>query len=276
MQLMLKVLAILAVAGIAALFAMWLFQRRLIYYPDPRRTQPVAVGLGDVAEAPLVRPDGTTLIAWYGAAAAGQPTLLYFHGNAGNLATRAERIAAYRQDGRGMLMLSYRGYGGSGGAPSEADNVADALAAYDSLRDRGVAPHDIYLYGESLGSGVAVQVAIAREVGGIILDAPFTSLAAVGAQVYPFLPVELVIWDRYDSLARIGQVTAPLLIIHGGRDSVVPFAMGERLFEAANEPKKFVPFPRAGHSDHHLYGSYQAVSAWIDANRTVSRPAAAQ
>ena len=195
MQLMLKALALMGVLGVAILFAMWFFQRRLIYYPDTRRTPPIAVGLEDVEEGVLERPDGTVLVTWYGEAAPGQPTLLYFHGNAGNLATRAERVAGFRQDGRGILLLSYRGYGGSGGTPNETDNVADALAAYDSLRARGIAAPDIYLYGESLGSGVAVQVAVAREVGGIILDAPFTSLAEVGAQVYPFLPVQLVIWE---------------------------------------------------------------------------------
>ncbi len=276
MQLIFKLLIALGLIFLVLAFTAWFFQRRLIYFPDPSRIVPVAMGLKDVSEVELQRPDGVTVLAWYGKARPGQPTLLYFHGNGANLAARSERIAAYRADGRGILIMSYRGYGGSTGMPSEKANVADAIAAYDHLVGRGVAAGDILLYGESLGSGVAVQVAIARPVGGVILDAPFTSLADVGAEVYPYLPVHLAIADRYDSLARITRIKAPLLIVHGERDQVVPIRMGRKLFEAANEPKTFAAIKGGGHSDHYQFGALDKINTWIDTLRANAPAGAAK
>ena len=168
--------------------------------------------------------------------------------------------------------MSYRGYGGSTGSPSEADNVADALATFDLLLQEGIASQDIILYGESLGSGVAVQVAEKHQVGGIILDAPFTSLADVGARVYPYLPVRFALADRYESLARIASVSAPLLVIHGERDEIVPYSMGVALFAAANEPKQLAGLAEAGHSDHHRFGSFDIIQRWIDRVRAARIP----
>ncbi len=260
---------VLAIVFTVAL--VWMTQRRLIYFPNPTRIAPALLDLTGVEERILKRPGGIQVIAWYGKAAPGQPTLLYFHGNAGNLAVRSERIAAYLKRGRGIYMMSYRGYSGSSGNPTEKNNVADAVAAYDDLRSLGVPADDIILYGESLGSGVAVQVAVQRKVGGIVLDAPFTSLVDAGRHHYPYLPVRVGLMDRYDSLARIEKVEAPLLVVHGGRDGVVPIEMGRRLYEAARGPKKFAAFPDAGHSDHHLFGSFQAIQNWIDTIRVPVR-----
>ncbi|MGI9520557.1 MAG: alpha/beta hydrolase [Hyphomicrobiaceae bacterium] len=256
------------------LFALWYFQRRLIYQPDVRRVLPKQIGLSSVNEVILERPDGASIVCWYGQARPAQPTLLYFHGNGGNLAGRAERVSAYRKRGRGLLMMSYRGYSGSTSDPTERRNVGDALAAYDFLRDQGVDANDILVYGESLGSGVAVHLATKRHVGAVILDAPFTSLPDVGTLIYPYLPVHLAIRDRYNSIGRIGRIEAPLLIVHGGRDRIVPFRMGRSLFEAANEPKTFAAFPLAGHSDHYQFGSYQKIEAWIDDLRVAAAEAA--
>lgn len=243
----------------------WSQQRFLIYVPDRNRVDPKQHGLSKVDEIKLRTPDGIELIGWYGAAQPGQPTLLYFHGNAGNLLARAGRIGEYMARGRGMFMLSYRGYGGSGGNPTEANNVADAALAYESLIEQGIPPSDIILYGESLGSGVALQLAAKRDVGGIILDAPYTSIADVGALVYPFLPVKTLILDRYDSMAHIGRINAPLLIVHGDRDELIPIEMGRKLFKEAPEPKQFAAIEGAGHADHYLFGSYDVIHRWIDA-----------
>lgn len=267
----LKTLATLAVAYLALVLAAYLLQRRLMYFPDSARTPPAAVGLGDVEEVVLQAPDGARVIAWWTRAKPGQPTLLYFHGNGGSLALRAERIRRYQMLGRGVFMMSYRGYSGSSGSPSEAANVADALMAFRWLTAAGVKSEDIILYGESLGSGVAVQVAAAAPVGGMILDAPYTSAVEIGAKAYPFLPVRWLMRDRYDSLSRMPQITAPLLIVHGERDGVIPIAYGRRVFAAAAEPKAFVSFPEAGHDDHYLHGSYQAINAWIDRLRSRTR-----
>lgn len=239
------------------------FQRNLLYHPDPTRVAPSTLGLANVREIILERPDGVRLIAWYGKAAPGRPTLLYFHGNAGNLANRSERMRAYLGKGVGIFMLSYRGYGGSTGQPTESDNVADALAAYDALAESGVAGADIVLYGESLGTGVAVQVALKRAVGGIVLDAPYTSIPDVGQRHYWYLPVQLLAIDRYETLDQIGRVTAPVLVIHGERDAITPVEMGRAVYRAAPEPKKIVTFPEAGHSDHHEFGAFEVVLEWL-------------
>ena len=146
----------------------------------------------------LKTPDGARLVAWYGKAKPGQPTLLYFHGNAGSLAVRAERIRRFMDEGWGVYMMTYRGYGGSTGSPSETANVADARLAYGALVQEGVDPASIILYGESLGTGVAVRLATERPAGGLILDAPYTSIVEVAAQAYPFLPVRYFLKDRYE------------------------------------------------------------------------------
>jgi len=268
MALMVKAaFALAAVYGLIVLGTVYL-QRRLMYFPDTARVAPASVDLFDVEERVLETPDGAHVIAWWGRAEPGQPTLLYFHGNAGSLATRSERIRKYMAHGLGVFMMTYRGYGGSTGAPSEQANVADAKLAYDTLVRGGVDPADIILYGESLGSGIAVQVAAERRVGGLVLDAPFTSMVDLAVLHYPFIPARSLLRDRYETLSHIGSVAAPLLILHGEGDEIIPAAMGLRVYEAARVAKKIVTFPGAGHSDHHLFGSYDALFRWIDKLRS--------
>jgi len=238
-------------------------QRKLMYFPIPERVAPSEVGLSGVEERIIQTPDGERVVAWYGRAQPGQPTILYFHGNGGNLALRAERIRRYLDRGQGILMMSYRGYSGSTGSPTEAANVADARLAYDLLVNEGVAPEDIILYGESLGTAVAARIAAERPVGGLILDSPFTSAVDVGARHYPFFPVRLLMQDRYEVLPYVEKIRAPLLVIHGERDEIVPVDMGRQVYAAANSPKKLVTFPLAGHNDHALHGSFEAIQAWI-------------
>lgn len=249
---------------LTAVAIMFFAQRHFLYFPDPVRTAPMTAGLPDVEERSLDTPDGERIIAWYGKAKPGQPTLLYFHGNGGALDDRRERIRAYLDLGRGVYMMSYRGYSGSTGQPTERANVADAKLAYDALLREGVAAKDILIYGESLGTGVAVQLAREKPTLGVILDSPFTSVAERAADFYPWLPVRLLMTDRYDSLSVIGEVRTPLFILHGEADEIVPVDMGRKLFAHANEPKEIVTLPGAGHNDHFMYGSFEAINAWID------------
>ncbi|MBS0232764.1 MAG: alpha/beta hydrolase [Proteobacteria bacterium] len=264
MLLVLKATVIAAVLLYAiAAVVMYAAQRRFIYFPDPARVTPAEAGLPDVSEVIIPTPDGQKLIAWYGKAKAGQPTLLYFHGNGGSLALRSETIRRYLDRGRGMFMMAYRGYSGSTGSPSEAANVADAKLAYDTLVKDGVRPDDIILYGESLGSGVAIQVAREKKVAGLILDSPYTSILELATAQYPWLPVNLLLKDRYESIRYIGDVHVPIFILHGEADDVVPVEMGRRLFAAANEPKEIRTMPGAGHVIHDG-PSFQYVDNWIE------------
>ncbi len=254
---------LLALAGLALLGAPYL-ERALLYFPDRVRVLPAAVGLVGVEEHVIPTPDGERLVAWYGRAEPGKPTILYFHGNAGSLVNRAERMAHHLSSGRGMLIMAYRGYAGSSGRPSEAANMADAMLAYEFLVRDGVAPRDIILYGESLGSGIAVRLAAEKEVAGVILDAPYTAIVDVAARAYPFLPVRLLMKDRYESMPFLPALKCPLLVLHGEQDRIVPVEMGRAVYAAAPGPKQLATFPGAGHSDHHLFGSYETVDAWIE------------
>lgn len=254
------ILAILAYVGVLAL--MYVFQRSLMYFPDSARTLPASAGLPKAEEVILTSADGERLIAWHVAPQASKPVVIYFHGNGGALNLRAGRFNWLTADGFGLLALSYRGYGGSSGKPTEGGLLLDAAAAYDFATARYPAER-IVLWGESLGSGVAVALAADRKTAGLILDAPFTSAADIGAAAYPFVPVRWFIKDAFKSDERIGRVRAPLLVLHGELDSIVPITFGDRLFRLANEPKRMVRFPRGGHVDLDDHGAPAAVKAFL-------------
>ena len=225
-------------------------QHRLTYFPDTSRIVPEAAGLRGVAEWVVETPDRGRIVLWRADAKPGQPTILYFHGNAAGLANRAPRVAFFQSQGWGAVIMAYRGYAGSSGSPSERNNFADAKLVCDKLVAEGIPASDILLYGESLGTGVAVELAASRNgAGGVILEAPYTSLVDVAATYYGFLPLSLLMRERYDSIERIGKIGAPLLILHGVRDGVIPFGLGQRLHARAAEPKRLVEFPYGGHSD---------------------------
>lgn len=266
-----SLIALACVAALAVVVGAPFVERALMYSPDPNYGKPEDAGLDGFSERLLETPDGERIVTWYAPPRCGQPTLLYIHGNAGTLADRAERIANYQAAGRGVLIMSYRGYSGSSGRPSERDNVADAIAAYDKLLEWGTDPDDILVYGESIGSGIAVQLAAARPVAGIILDAPYTSIVDVAELLYPYLPARLLMRDRYETLEHLQRVTAPMLVIHGERDQVIPVEMGRKVAECAQGPSEIVTFPEAGHTDHYYYGSFEAVNEWIDRRRKDDR-----
>ncbi len=250
MEAVYKLGVIVLVAYVGVVGAMYLLQRSLMYFPAQDLGTPLAEGVPELGVVRLRTDDGLDLVAWYKPAAkADGVTVVFFHGNGGHIGHRAARTRAFTEAGHGLLLVSYRGYGGNPGKPTEAGLFADSRAAYDFLVDEGVPPVRIAVIGESLGSGPAVYLAAERQVGALLLEAPFTSAGDVGQRAYPFLPVKLLIRDPFDSLSRIADVRVPLLIVHGERDEVVPVELGRRLFEAANEPKRGIFLPGAHHND---------------------------
>jgi fermentation-respiration switch protein FrsA (DUF1100 family) len=260
-----KILA--GVVGVYLLVALvtYMGQRRLMYFPDTARTLPAQAGLPNVSERVLNTPDGARIVVWYGKAKPGQPTLLYFHGNGGGLADRAERFRRFMGQGWGVYMMAYRGYAGSTGYPTEANNVADARLAYGALVQEGVSPESIIVYGESLGTNLATRVASEKVSAGLILEAPYTSVLDIALTDYPFLPVRLLLSDRYETDKVLPQVKVPLLIIHGKEDGIIPVSMAQKLAKLANEPKRLVIFPEGDHSDLYVNGNnaLPVVRDWI-------------
>ena len=259
----LKTILLTVLLGYVVLVAlMYVAQRRLMYFPDRARTPPAMAGLPAAEEIALDTEDGERVIAWSVPPREGKPVVLYFHGNGGSLAYRAARFRALVADGTGLLALSYRGYGGSSGSPSEAGLIADGRALYRYAAARYPA-EQIALWGESLGGGVAIALAAQEKVGRLILEAPFTSAEDVAARAYPFAPVRLLMKDRFRSDARIGAVSAPVLVLHGDRDGIVPIALGERLYALVRAPKRLVRFPGGGHEDLDAYGAMAAAKRFL-------------
>lgn len=253
-------IAVAAFGGFIGL--MYAVQRSLLYHPDRTHTAPAAAGLVSAREVVLDTDDGEKVIVWHVPPKPGRPLLLYFHGNAGTLAFRAERFRALTEDGAGLVALSYRGYGGSSGSPSEAGLTLDAEAAYRYAR---MQHPDVRLvaFGESLGTGVAVALASRHPVAAMVLESPYTSIADIAASIYWFLPVRLLIKDPFYSDRLIAKIAAPILVLHGEQDAVVPIAFGERLFALAQMPKRFVRFPKASHADLDHHGAMPAVHAFL-------------
>ncbi len=245
------VLAVLA----AVVGTVWLFQRRLIYFPFEQEIPAVSSVLPGSEELVFTTRDVVRLAGWFVPAGAAEPlaTVLVCNGNAGNRSYRAPLALALQRAGVSVLLFDYRGYGGNGGSPTEPGLYDDARAARDYLDTRGdVHPQRIVYYGESLGSAVALALAVERAPAALVLRSPFPSLVEIGRLHYPFLPVRLLLEDRYDALARIDRLQSPLLTIAGERDRIVPASMSRVLHDAAWVPKRFVLVPGADHNDLEL------------------------
>ncbi len=230
-----------------ALGVMFAVQRQLQYFPDRSHRPPESVGLHGVSVITLTADDGVASDLWYAPAQGDRPTILFFHGNAGSVADRAERLRAYLSQGYGAAFLSYRGFGPKPAAITEAGLIADAEAAYAWLVAQGIAGGRIVLVGESLGTGVAVQIAARHPVAAMALAAPYSSTADVAAAVYPWIPVRMLMHDQFRSDLFIGQINAPILIQHGDADQVVPYRFGQKLHSLAPPGATFVTLPGLGH-----------------------------
>lgn len=238
-----------AVPYLLVLLAMLMLENSLIFFPSPYPEGVWQLPAADVEDAWFTAADGVKLHGWFAPRSNPRAVLLFMHGNAGNITDRDQRLIGLRKLGFSVLVFDYRGYGKSEGSPSEQGVLSDARAARAWLAKRsGVAEPDIVLWGESLGGGVAVDLAAQDGARGLILESTFTSLPDVAALHYRFLPVRWLMRSRLDSLRKIGQYHGPLLWSHGEADEIVPYANGRRLFDAANEPKEAVSFPGGRHN----------------------------
>jgi uncharacterized protein len=286
---LLVVVAVLA----ASLGLLWVFQRRLIYLPSPGPVPPAATVLPGAEDVAFPTADGLRLNGWFvppvdnpehpspnpgyapppgdpasagpGEARPGPepgpgPAVLVCNGNGGDRSMRAGLAAALSRLGLAVLLFDYRGYGGNPGSPTEEGLAADARAALEYLAGRPeVDPERVVYLGESLGAAVALRLAVERPPAALVLRSPFASLAEVGQRHYPVLPVSLLLRDRYDSAALAGRLTAPLLVVAGSRDQIVPVSHSRRLFAAAPEPKRLVVLDGADHNDYDLHAGPRLV-----------------
>lgn len=253
----LLVLALGTYAGVLVLVAM--FQTRLIYFPDREyQGTPAEVGL-HFEEVTLAADDGIQIAAWYIPVDAAKGTVLIAHGNAGNLSNCLPTIAIFHRMGLNVLAFDYRGFGSSEGRPTELGTYRDAEAAWSHLvTTRREPPERIVLFGRSLGGAVMIELARRRAAAALITESAFTSMADVGQWHYPLLPVRWMLRHRYESITKVPQVRCPKLFVHPRDDSIVPFAMGQALFEAAADPKELLEVP-GDHND----GGFETSPAFV-------------
>jgi len=255
LQNLVYVLLLVAVGYGALALYLFIMQPRLLYYPDmPGReleATPAAIGLA-YADVALQTSDGVRLHAWFIPVANPRATLLFCHGNAGNISHRLDSLRLLHSLGLQVLIFDYRGYGLSEGGPSEKGSYRDVDAAWHYLREvRGLPEAGIIIFGRSLGAAVAADLASRTRPAAVILESAFTSVPDMAAELYPWLPVRLLSRYRYDNLGKVARIERPLLLVHSRQDEIIPIAHGERLFQHAREPKRFLELA-GGHNDAFL------------------------
>ena len=228
---------------------MFLFQRKLQYLPNGHITKISDYSLEGFEEKTLTTSDNQKILSWYKAALPEEKLIVYFHGNAGNMADRSYKFDDFAANGFGVLAISYRGYSGSEGKPTEKNLIADSEAALNFLLDNNYTLQDLIFYGESLGSSVAVQLAARFDPYALILESPFSSAADIGQKPYWFMPVKLMMHDKFESIKFTSKISAKTLIFHGTADEVVPYSQGQELFNSFESKKKFITLQEAGHLD---------------------------
>ncbi|NUT32306.1 MAG: alpha/beta hydrolase [Hamadaea sp.] len=253
---------VLLLAVVLVLSLLWVFQRKLIYFPDATPAGSAAAAMVGARDVTLETADGLRLGAWLvpPQGADRGMAVLVLPGNAGNRAGRVTTARAFAAQGLTVLLVDYRGYGGNPGSPSEEGLAQDALAAHDFLRREGFPAERIVHFGESLGSAVATALSVERPPGGLVLRSPFTELAAVGREHYPFLPVGLLLRDRFPVADLIGGVTAPVVVVYGTADATVPPAQSRAVAARAQEAT-VVAVEGADHNDAVLFDGPELVAA---------------
>jgi fermentation-respiration switch protein FrsA (DUF1100 family) len=255
MRMMLHALGILAAAYGGLVLLIYIFQSHLVFFPGTGReliATPARIGLS-YEDLHLETSDGISLHGWYIPAAQPHGTVLFLHGNAGNISHRLDSVLMFHRLGYNMLIFDYRGYGNSRGAPTEQGTYRDAEAAWRFLTEqRQIPPCRIVLYGESLGGAVAAWLAARQKPGALVIASGFTSVPDLAQQLYPFLPVRWLARIRYDTREYLRTGAAPVLIAHSPEDEIIPLEHGRALFAAANPPKHFLELA-GGHNDGFIF-----------------------
>jgi len=224
------------------LIIMFFFQSNLLYHPsvDNYLKDQVTNEPTKIEKVKITTVDNIDLVAWfYNKDIEKFKTILFFHGNAGSLENRTYKLNHFKNLNVNFLIIAWRGFNGNDGKPNEVGLYRDAKSAIEWLNSKGVTKENIILYGESLGTGVAVEVAQNKNYAGVILESPFTSMVNMGKKYYPFFPVRFLLKDKFESYKKINNIFVPVLIMHGKVDKIVPYDMGEKMYELANEPKFF-------------------------------------
>jgi uncharacterized protein len=247
----LKIVAALAIISFGILIAAFYFtQRSLLYFPTRTYVSPAEAHANTAfREMTVITADGLNLKAWFAPATSKPFTIVFFHGNGDSLYGAAQVAEPYIEAGYGFLAVEYRGYSGLPGKPSEAGLYNDGRACIHELIASGVAPKHIILYGHSLGTGVAIQMAREFPIGGVMLLAPYISIPSLAQTHYPFLPAKLLVLDRFDNEKKIGDIHVPVLMGSGADDQLIPPSQGLKLFSLANDPKEYHSIPGRGHND---------------------------
>jgi len=261
-----------------AVVALMVLQRQIIFRPAEGPPQVERVGVAGLAQVTIRTQDGLDLMAWQvapglgapglgapglGAPGLGAPVVLYLHGNGGNVGHRAERVRRIAALGWGALFVSYRGYGGNPGQPTETGLKLDVAAGLAALRAQGIEDRRIVVWGESLGSGLATALAAQHRFGAVVLETPYTSLADIAKRRYPLVPVDLLLRDRFDSLVHVPAIASPILILVGDRDRTVPPDMGRTILAAAGERGELWVATQGGHNNLLEFGAMEAVADFL-------------
>lgn len=259
---MLKFLQTVVVAYAVMVAVLFVLQRALLFMPPDVDGALQPDGLPEMQLGEVTTADGLTLKNWFAPPRdQSKPVGVLFYGNAAYMASRANEARALLDLGYGVLLVSYRMYDGNPGSPSEQGLYNDARANLDWLKSKGY--NSFFLMGQSLGSGVAVQMATEYSITALILETPYTSMVDAAAYHYPFVPVRWLLKDRFDSLSKMSQIKAPVFVIQGEEDEVVPVEQGRRIFAAANEPKEAIWLPGAHHNDYYRYGGWPQIVEFL-------------
>ena len=263
---LINILILLLSGYLIITFALYFFQRNLLYYPSVNNYSGEELDVS-VEKVKIKTEDDIELLSWYhNKDSENYKTILFLHGNAGTLENRIYKINHLKNMNVNFLIIAWRGFSGNKGKPTEKGLYEDAKSAIRWLKNKGIKEENIIIYGESLGTGVVIELAQKKLYKSVILEAPFTSIPDVAQKMYPIYPVKYLTWDKFDNLSKINNLISPLLVLHGKKDEVVPFKMGKKIFEKYNNKKDNVFIDEAMHNNLYEYGIAKDIMEFINKN----------